>query len=95
MRVRIRLSRGPTVHRKRSKDRQLALALAALLTPAALMATALALWRLGADLKWTGEFAISDGLFSHWQVWFAMAVVLQLAAIVLNRYGREDGATTS
>lgn len=95
MRVRIRISRGPTVHRTRSKDRQLALALAALLTPGALMATALALWRLGADLNWTGEFAIPDGLFSHWQVWFAMAVVLQLAAILLNRYGRDDGTATS
>ena len=73
----------------------MALALAALLTPGALMATALALWRLGADLKWTGEFAIPDGLFSHWQVWFAMAVVLQLAAILLNRYGRGDGTATS
>ena len=59
------------------------------------MATALALWRLGADLNWTGEFAIPDGLFSHWQVWFAMAVVLQLAAILLNRYGRGDGTATS
>ncbi|MFN3325912.1 MAG: hypothetical protein ACK5AZ_20640 [Bryobacteraceae bacterium] len=95
MLVRIRLRQGPTLRRKRRKNQRLALAAAALLTPAALMACVLALWRLGADLSITSEFAISEGLFSHWQVWLAMAFLLQFAAMWLNRYGRGDDAAAS
>jgi len=86
--VRIRLGRGPHPTYRPGKQRRLALTLAAFLSPAALMAASLAGWRLAADLNWTRQFAISAGLFSHWQVWIAMAVTLQLAASRLNRYGR-------
>lgn len=58
------------------------------MTPAAVLSFALGIWRLGCDLNWTGRFAISEGVFSHWQVWFALAVVLQTCASILNRYGR-------
>jgi hypothetical protein len=51
------------------------------------MACVLAFWRLAADLKITNQFPIADGLFSHWQVWVSGAAVLQLCAVVLNRYG--------
>jgi len=67
-----------------------ALALASLLTPAAVMACALAFWRLSADLRVTSLFPITDGLFSHWQVWVSGATVLQLCAVVLNRYGNSQ-----
>jgi hypothetical protein len=87
MRVRIRLSRGTQVRQKGRKNQHVALALASLLTPAAVMACALAFWRLSADLKVTNQFPITDGLFSHWQVWVSGAAVLQLCAVVLNRYG--------
>ena len=87
MRVRIRLSRGTKVRQKRRKNKHVALALASLLTPAAVMACVLAFWRLSADLKVTSQFPITDGLFSHWQVWVSAATVLQLCAVVLNRYG--------
>ena len=94
MLVRIRLGRGPTVERRHGKNRQVALALGTLLTPLAAMALALGMWRLAADLKWAGEFAIPTGLFSHWQVWIGAAIALQLGAWLLNRYGRgEDEAT--
>jgi len=53
----------------------------------------LACWRLGADLNWTGRFAVSRGIFSHWQVWMGMAVVLQVLSSALRRYGRGDPAT--
>ena len=93
--VRIRFGRGPKVKRKRRKNRRVALALAALLTPASVMAAVLGIWRLTSDLNWTGSFAIPNGPFSHWQVWMALAVVLQLCAHALNRYGRaEDTAIT-
>ena len=76
------------MRRERGKNRNLAAAFAALVTPAALMACALGLWRLGADLGFTSDFAISKGIFSHWQVWLAIAGILQLAAASLNQYGR-------
>ena len=90
MLVRIRLGRQPKPALKRARNRRIALAIAALLTPGALAALVLAIWRLGADLNLTGSFAISSGLFSHWQVWLATAVLLQTCARLLNRYGRSD-----
>jgi len=86
--VRIRFRTGPIVSRKRGKNKRLALAVAALLPPAALCAGVLALWRITADLNWTGSFAIPTGIFSHWQVWLGAAVLLQLCARALNRYGK-------
>lgn len=92
MRVRIRLSPGTKVRQKRRKNKHIALALASLLTPAAVMACALAFWRLAADVKVTNQFPITDGLFSHWQVWVSGATALQLCAVVLNRYGNPQPA---
>ena len=86
--VRIRLARSNGSELKSQKSRHFVLAFAALLQPAAVMAGVLAFWRFGADLQWTREFAISNGLLSHWQVWFAIFVVLQGSVILLNRFGR-------
>jgi len=69
--------------------------LSALLTPAALMSSAMALWRLAADRKWTGEFSIASGVFSHWQVWLVFAALLQFTAWALNRYGRDPDEARS
>lgn len=90
MLVRIRFGRGPKVERKRRKNRRVALALASLLTPAAVMAAALGGWRLAEDIRWASAFAIRQGLFSHWQVWFASAGLLQAGSHFLNRYGRAE-----
>ena len=54
------------------------------------MACVLALWRLAADLGDTSQFPITNGLFSHWQVWFAAAGIVQFCAMVLNRYGKAE-----
>ena len=86
--LRIRLGRGVAIERKYGKNRQLALALAGLLMPAAFIAFVLAFWRLAADLSYANEFAIPDGLFSHWQVWIGIAVALTYLVVRLNRYGR-------
>ena len=88
--VRIRLTNGPSVRRGQRKNQHLALGLAALLTPVAVMAIVLALWRLSADLRATGQFPISAGIFSHWQVWLTGAAILQFLAIILNRYGKAE-----
>jgi hypothetical protein len=86
--VRIRLSSGPRVQQKRRKNQHVALAMASLLTPAAVMACVLAFWRLAADLNATGQFPIPSGLFSHWQIWLTLAASLQFCATRLNRYGK-------
>jgi hypothetical protein len=68
---------------------------AALLPPLALTAGLLAAWRIAADLKWAGTFAISSGLFSHWQVWMGAAVALQACSYILNRYGKSGDPAAS
>jgi hypothetical protein len=95
MRVRIRFGKGPKVAKKRRRNQRIALAVGALLTPAAAMAGVLGLWRIAADLNWTGSFAIPSGVFSHWQVWLGAAALLQLCARVLNRYGKRGDRATS
>jgi hypothetical protein len=92
MLVRIRLGRRPKPALRRARNRRIALAIAALLSPAALAALVLAIWRLGADMNLTGSFAIPSGLFSHWQVWMGVAVLLQVCSLALNRYGRDDSS---
>jgi hypothetical protein len=88
--VRIRFGHGPTVQQRQRKNKHVALALASLLTPAVVMTCVLAFWRLTADFKATGQFPITRGLFSHWQVWLGSAALLQLFAIALNRYGNSQ-----
>jgi hypothetical protein len=66
----------------------LAEGIASLLAPTALMALALAVWAIGADLNLTSTFAIDSGWFSHWQVWMGVAAVLEFCSFALNRYGR-------
>jgi len=78
------------VRQKQRKNQHVALAMASLLTPAAVMACALAFWRLAADLNATGQFPIPNGLFSHWQVWLTLAASLQFCAVQLNRYGKPE-----
>jgi|ERR1700685_2877791 hypothetical protein len=87
MLVRLILKRGRPLLRKPGTNRQVALGLGALLTPAALMAYVLGFWRLAADLGVAGEFGIT-GVFSHWQIWIVIAALLHLSGYVLNRYGR-------
>jgi hypothetical protein len=93
--VRIRFGPGPhVVRQKQRKNRRVALASASLLAPIAVMALVLGLWGVAADLKIAGDFAISGGLFSHWQVWIASALVLAFLARLLNRYGHGDDTAT-
>jgi hypothetical protein len=69
----------------------LALGLAALLTPSALIAFTISSWSIAANLHWTANFFISSGLFSHWQVWLIAAAGLLLVARMLNRYASREG----
>ena len=56
-----------------------------LLGPVAAAVYAIALWRFAADMNWFGEFFITAGLFSRWQIWLAIAVAIQAGAHQLNR----------
>ena len=85
--ARIKLKKGGPVRRRRGKNRHLALAFGSLLIPASLMAYVLGFWRLASDMGLAGEFGIT-GLFSHWQIWIALAVLLHVMSSSLNRYGR-------
>jgi hypothetical protein len=72
------------------KQRRYGPVLGFLMTPFALTGYVLAFWRLGADLNWLGEFFITKGLLSRWQVWLAIAIATQLLANQLNRLGSND-----
>jgi hypothetical protein len=96
--VRIRFAKGPAVNRKRNADEglgNLAMALAALLTPASLMALVLAVWRIAAGMKLTSSFYIASGPLSDWRLWLGAAAVLQLCSHFLNRYGKSKHTPAS
>ena len=95
MLVRIRFGHGLRVGKARRRNKRIALAVSALLTPGAFLASALALWRIAADIGWSGKFAIASGVFSHWQVWMVVAVLLQVCSRMLARYGKRDDGTRS
>jgi len=88
--VRIRFRLSPVSPLELGARRELVLLLSALLTPAAVVALALALWRIGSDLNFTEHFVISQGFFSHWQSWLLVAAVLQATSVLLNRLARRD-----
>jgi hypothetical protein len=75
----------PVIDRAAVMSQEATRLIAAFLTPAAVTALSMALWRLGADLGWTGAFAISTGLFSHWQVWCILALGLKMTGSLINR----------
>ncbi|MBA3975524.1 MAG: hypothetical protein C0504_15060 [Candidatus Solibacter sp.] len=58
---------------------ELVQALTQLLNPASVLAVALGGWALSADFGAAHPFAVADGPFSRWQVWLAVAGVIQFA----------------
>ena len=58
---------------------------AVVLTPTALSALVLGLWRIGAGLHWTSSFVIRTGPFSCWETWLGVAALLSWFEIVFNR----------
>ena len=66
-----------------ARSAQAADVLVALVTPSAVVAFVMGLWRLTADLGWTETFPIAAGFFSHWLVWIALAIGLKSGASTL------------
>ena len=60
--------------------------IAALLQPVALTALAMGIWALASGPGWTAGFAVRSGLFSHWQVWLAVAGLCQLGSRTLKSF---------
>ena len=89
MTVRVKFSPGPHVALRRGKNRHIALAVGGLLIPIALIAYVLMALCLAADLEAVRPFAVGT-IYSRWQVWAAIAVVLSLVAITLTGYGRGE-----
>lgn len=87
MKVRLQLGQGPPIRKVKGKNKKAALVAAALLAPIALLAFALACWRLATDLSLAQGFAFSTGPLSHWQVWLALGISIQGCSFALNRYG--------
>jgi hypothetical protein len=88
MLVRIRWNSHPIAEMPRLQSA--ALAIASLLAPSALLAFTIGIWSLAANLRWTGDFFVSRGLFSHWETWLFTAGLMVLFALLLNRYAGGD-----
>ena len=69
--------------------------LASLMTPVTVVGYVMAFWRFAADMNWTGQFFISSGLLSRWQVWLALAAAMHAAAHSLNRSGGSKNSALS
>lgn len=82
--IRIRLR---TRHSIVDLQSQIALGLAALFAPSALLAFTICFWSFAAELGLVGAFYVTTGVFSHWQIWFFTAVVLLIGARLLSSYG--------
>jgi hypothetical protein len=86
--VKILFGGGTVVSRRLRKYSRLATLAASLLTLASIICGSLALWRIGTDLEWAGDFAFPSGFLSHWQVWLGAAIAVQYVAWRLGRYAR-------
>jgi hypothetical protein len=73
----------------------MALMLATLSAPCAVVAFTMGCWRIAADLRWTSNFVIVSGLFSHWQAWLGSAALLFVTIPLLDRYGQGGPPRTS
>jgi len=91
VRIRWNTSTGSTIPKQHSiSKQQLALAVGSLLTPLALVAFTVSFWGFTAEFRWSSGFFITAGLFSHWQVWLALAAVFLLLARLLSSYGSNE-----
>ena len=85
----------PALNRFAVWSHQAATFVSIFLTPSAVLALSLGLWRLSADLGLTGNFPIADGLFSHWIVWIGLAVLLKMTESMLIRRNTRPSAAVS
>ncbi len=92
---RSQLGPTPEIARAVADPRNVAPVIGLMLLPMSLIGYVFAAWRVGADLDWAGDFFISQGLLSRWQVWLALGAAAQFAANYLNRFARRSGSAAS
>lgn len=89
MLVKIRFANGPVVSRRAGKNSRVATLAASVLTLISISCASLAIWRIGTDLEWAGNFVFPSGLLSHWQVWMGVAITVQYVGWRLSRYAKK------
>lgn len=62
----------------------------ALMGPAVFSAYTVAVWSLANSLGWTDTFLFASGPLSNWFLWLGLAILLHLAANILQRHTRAD-----
>ena len=87
--VRVAFARSPIIPRDRLKNSGTFQLFSSLLTPISVACVLMGAWKVGDDMEWAEPFAITKGLFSHFQVWFALGAGVQTLSWRLARYGRE------
>jgi hypothetical protein len=78
---------APPPHPAPAAASEAASTLASLLSPLTALCVAIGCWRLAQDLGLAGNFFVETGVFSHWQPWVGLALLLWLAGRRLNRSG--------
>jgi hypothetical protein len=86
MKVILRLRGAESYLGRDRPNRGLAAVGSAAVLPLGLLCFAVCAWRWTFELGWVGTFLASDGVLSHWQVWFLAGTVWQTLAILLKRY---------
>ena len=66
---------------------RVALAIGSLFAPLALLAFSVAFWAFAAEARWTNGFPIQVIMFSHWQVWLAIAALLMVVRQIVEGIG--------
>ena len=88
--VKIRFPNGPVVSRRAGKNRRFATLAASVLTMVSISCASLAIWRIGTDLEWAGDFVFPNGFLSHWQVWLGVAIAAQCVGWRLSHYAKRE-----
>ncbi len=87
--LRVRTASETAIVPGRPANRRLAGETAPLLGLAAIAGFAVCAWRWGNDLQMLESFPFVEGVFSRWQVWFGLALLLQTLSALLGSYGRQ------
>jgi hypothetical protein len=73
----------------------LALILSTLLAPGTLAAFSMAFWKMAAESRIVTRFLITEGTFSHWQVWLFTALLLFVSLSALDRFAQRGCPSVS
>jgi hypothetical protein len=90
--VKIVFGQRPVAPHRPGNDSRLATLAASVFTLVSISFASLAIWRIGTDLEWAGDFVIPSGFLSHWQVWMGAAIAVQYLGWRLGRYARKASA---